>query len=200
MPGPGLAVGETRIQRKPLCLGISSAKAQHSLGNQSGVCGCYCCWPELVCAARWKIPVWSDGRPLCLREKRGCACGNSLKERDMSVTALPRSRSGESAARCPRRRERAVGLVAGKRSQSRRAGPGRNRGPVASVTRLLCEETEAGLPRRQEGRIGQGIVLHSEEGVWAEGRPVLCLWSQGAAAPWPPVQRAHVGLPPSTRP
>ena len=22
-------------------------------------------------------------------------------------------------------------------------------------------------------------MLHSEEGVWAEGRPVLCLWSQG---------------------
>ena len=29
------------------------------------------------------------------------------------------------------------------------------------------------------GRLGQGRVLHSEEGVWAEGRPVLCLWSQG---------------------
>ena len=59
MPEPSLTVGESRIQRKALCPGISSGKAQHSLGNHSWVWGCCCFLPELVCAARWKIPTWS---------------------------------------------------------------------------------------------------------------------------------------------
>ena len=48
-----------------------------------------------------------------------------------------------------------------------------------SVTLSLCGEMEAWLLRRHEGTTRQGRVLPSEEGAWAEGRPVLCLWSQG---------------------
>ena len=104
LPEPSLAVGETRIQRKPLCLGISPGKAQHLLGNQGWVWGC-CCLPELVSVALWKIAAWSEvlfalASPLPGRVAWLCT----------SVTALPRSQCGEGTA-CHRwGREGAIGL------------------------------------------------------------------------------------------
>ena len=101
-------------------------------------------------------------------------------ERDMSVPAFPRSLSRESSACCPRRREGVLGLVVGKRSRCRTAGPGRNSGPVArQVSPSPCAERRSPAAKRHEGTIGQGSVLQSEEGVWAEGRPFLCIWAQG---------------------
>ena len=114
LPEPRLLVGETRIQRKTLCLGISPGKAQHSLGYQSWAWGCCCCLPELVSAARWKISAWSE---ILL------ALASPLPERETwshtSVTALPRSKCGEGAARRPRGREGTVGLGLATRCHTR---------------------------------------------------------------------------------
>ena len=136
LPEPSLLVGETRIQRKPLCRGISRGKAQHSLGNQSWVWGCCCCLPELVSAARWKILPWSEIL---------FALASPLPERlawsHTSVTALPRSKCGEGAARRPRGREGAIGLGVGKRSGSRIACRGTNCRPEArQVSPAPCAE------------------------------------------------------------
>ena len=113
LPEPRLLVGETRIQRKTLCLGISPAKAQHSLGYQSWAWGCCCCLPELLSASRWKMPAWNEIL---------FAVASLLPEREAwsqtSVTALPRSKCGEGAARRPRGREGTVGLVSGKTRES----------------------------------------------------------------------------------
>ena len=136
LPEPSLLVGETRIQRKPLCRGISRGKAQHSLGNQSWVWGGCCCLPELVSAARWKILPWSEIL---------FALASPLPERlawsHTSVTALPRSKCGEGAARRPRGREGAIGLGVGKRSGSRIACRGTNCRPEArQVSPAPCAE------------------------------------------------------------
>ena len=44
------------------------------------------------------------------------------------------------------------------------------------------------------GRLGQGRVLHSEEGVWAEGRPVLCLWFQRDSISLATCPKGRLGL------
>ena len=136
LPEPCLTVGETRRRRKPLRLVICPWKAQPLFGNLSLVWGCCCCLPELVSAARWKIPAWREilsalASPLPERE----ACLHT------SVTALPRSKCGECAARRPQRREGAVGLGVGKLSGSRIACRGRNSSPVArQVSPAPCPE------------------------------------------------------------
>ena len=126
LPEPSLVVGETLIQRKPLCLGISPGKAQHLLGNQSWAWGCCCCLPERVSAARWMIPAWSEIL---------FALASPLPEREAwlhtSVNAFPRSKCGEGTARLPRGREGALGLEFGKRSGSRIACRGTHSRPVA---------------------------------------------------------------------
>ena len=98
----------------------------------------------------------------------------------MSVTGLPRSLSGESAANCPGEEKEPLALW---------SGNGREAGELALAGTagrwqdkchpLPVQRDEAWLLRRHEGAIGPGNVLQSEEGVWAEGRPVLCLWTQG---------------------
>ena len=115
-----------RIQRKPLCLGNSPGRAHHLLRNQSWVWGCCCGLPELVSAARWKIPAWSEIL---------FALASPLPEREAwlhtSVTALPRSKCGEDATRRLRGREGVFGLGVGTRSGGRIACRGMNIRPVA---------------------------------------------------------------------
>ena len=91
---------------------------------------------ELVSAARWKIPAWSEIL---------FALAALLPEREAwlhtCVTALPRSKCGEGTARRPRRREGAVGLGVRKRSGSRIACHGTNSRPVArQVSPAPCAE------------------------------------------------------------
>ena len=81
--------------------------------------------------------------PLCLSEKHGCDCGKSHKERDTSVTALPRSMSAEGAARSPGE-EKESDLS--ETVASRRASPVINSG---SVVRLVSPALSA--ERRNPG-------------------------------------------------
>ena len=72
-------------------------------------------------------PAWSEillslASPLCLSEKSGCTSAKGLKERDTSVTELPRNKSGEGAACRPGRREDAVGLRCRKAGESALGG------------------------------------------------------------------------------
>ena len=179
LPEPSLAVGETRIQRKSLCLGISPVKALRSLGKQSWVWECCYCLPELVSGARWKILAWSE-IPFAL--------AYPLPERE--------AKSGEGSARRPRRREGAVVLGVRKRSGSRIACRGTNSRPVAKqVPPAPCAERwNPGCYGDMRGRLGQRSVNHSEEGVWGEGRPVLCLWSQGEIIPLATCPKGRLGL------
>ena len=100
---------------------------------------------ELVSAARWKIPAWSEIL---------FALASLLPEREAwsptSVTALPRSKCGEGAARRLRGREGAVGLGVGKASGSRIACCARTAGqwqdkchplPVRRDGSLAAKET-----------------------------------------------------------
>ena len=84
-------MGETRRERKPLCRGIPCGKAQHSMGNQSRVCGmlpavCQSWSPQHGVINPHGAKSFLPGHTLCLGEKRGGACGKSLWERDTSVT------------------------------------------------------------------------------------------------------------------
>ena len=73
--------------------------------------------PELVSGARWKKPAWSEillaiasllpERETFLQSAKG------LKGRDTSVTVLPRSMSGEGAARCPGEEKDSLALLSG---------------------------------------------------------------------------------------
>ena len=147
LPEPSLAVGETRIQRKPPCLGMSPGKAQHSLGNQSWFWGCCCCLPELVSAAGWKIPAWSEIL---------FALASLLPEREawshMSVTALPTCKCGRPHHAAPGEEKEplALGLgnapEAGSPTVEEQQASGKT-----SVTRSLCGEMEAFLLWRHEG-------------------------------------------------
>ena len=92
--------------------------------------------PELASAARWKIPAWSEIL---------FALAFPLPETEAvlhaSVTALPRSKCGEDAARCPRGREGAVGFGVGNRSGSKIAYRGTDSRPVAGqVSPAPCAE------------------------------------------------------------
>lgn len=92
--------------------------------------------PELVSAARWKVPAWSE-MPFAL--------ASPLPERE--------AKCGEGAGRRPRRREGALGLGVRKRTGSNIACCGTNssRGQDKFVTGSLCGEMEAWLLRRHKG-------------------------------------------------
>ena len=157
-------MGETRIERKPLC--PASPPGKHSIlweiRVQSEGCSCL---PELVSTARCNKPAWSEIlfalAPLCLREKRGCARGKSLKERDTSFTGLPRSICGRCST-LPREKSRSrwpSGLETVVKQESQ---PWQTQRPVAiQVSTASCAETEAWLLRRQEEMRMAGRVLHS---------------------------------------
>lgn len=92
--------------------------------------------PEQVSAAQWKIPAWSE--ILFALESPVAETEAWLHT---PVTALPRSKCGEGAARRPRGREGALGLGVWKRSGSRIACRGRNSRPVArQVSPPRCAE------------------------------------------------------------
>ena len=99
---------------------------------------------ELVSAARWKVPAWSEIL---------FALASPLPEREAwlhtSVTALPRSKCGEGTARRPQRREGAVGLGVVKRSGSRIACHGTSNIPVARQVSPLLVQRDGSLAAKE---------------------------------------------------
>ena len=174
LPSPSLAVGETRIQRKPFSLCISPRKAQHSLGNHSWVWGCCCCLPDLVSRARYNKPAWSEIL---------FALASRLPEREAwshtSVHRAPQEQVWGRRSTPPpgKRRSRWPWVRETLGKQDSLPWHEQQAGGKTSVTCSLCGEMEAWLLRRHEGTTREGRMFHSEKGVWAEGRPVLCLWS-----------------------
>ena len=153
LPEPRLSVRENRIQRKPLCLCISPWKAQHSLGNHSWVWGCCCCFPELVSAARWKIPAWSE---ILL------AVASPLPEREpwsyMSVHRAPQDQVWGRRSTPPpwTRMSRWPWVRETLGKQDSLPWHEQQAGGKTSVTRSLCGEMEAWLLRRHEGTTRAG--------------------------------------------
>ena len=97
----------------------------------------------------------------------------------MSVTGLPRSLSGKVQQAAPGEEKETLALWSG---NGREAGEPALAGTAGrwqdKCHPLPVQRDEAWLLRRHEGTIWPGNMLQSEEGVWAEGRPFLCLWSQ----------------------
>ena len=67
-------------------------------------------------------------------------------------------------------------------------------GGKTSVTRSLRGEMEAWMLRKHEGTSRAEACAPSEEGVWAEGRPVLCLWSQRDSISLATCPKGRLGL------
>ena len=67
-------------------------------------------------------------------------------------------------------------------------------GGKTSVTRNHTERWKPACEGDMRRRLGKGRVLHSEEGVWAEDRPVLCLRSQRESISLATCPKGRLGL------
>ena len=85
------------------------------------------------------------GIPLFLRENRGCACGNNLKERDKSVPGLPRSMSGKVQLTAPEEEKEPMALWSG---NCREAGE-----PALAKTAGRWQDKGHPFPVRRDGNL-----------------------------------------------
>ena len=85
------------------------------------------------------------GHPLCLGEKPGCACGNSLKERDTLSLRSPEASLGKAQHVAPGEKRRSIWPCCGETVVKQASLPWQEEqaGGKTSVTLSLCRENEA---------------------------------------------------------
>ena len=116
------------------------------------------------------------GHPVCPREKRVGACVSRFKERDKPFTTVPGA-CLERAQHAAPGAQRSPWHCTQEREAKQESQPSEEERPVARQgSPTPCAERQTpGCSGNTRGRLGHGRELHSEKGVWAEGRPVLCL-------------------------